>query len=353
MQPQRILSFIPRLPPRVDGVGDYGLVLAKVLKHRHNVDTIFIVLDPLWNGPSIIEGFPVQKIDRRDPASLIKLVGHLLSADTAILVHYVGYGYAKRGCPVWLIQGLALLKKNFSFKLITMFHELSAMGPVWTSQFWLSPLQKYLVHKLSSLSDKKHTSLSLYKMQINAQVSHPVLSNVGEPIAVKPLSHRKKQMVIFGSPGPRSRVYQFSKENLQKICRVLDISRIIDVGSPLSVTLPRLDGVEIISKGILQKEEISELLNDSMVGFFNYPSTYLSKSGIFAAYCAHGVLPIGHFYPGQESLEAKAGNIFAFAEQMNSGFTLTEAQNIASCAFTWYQEHRSEVHADLFFQSLQ
>ncbi len=352
MHPKHVLSIVPRLPPRVDGVGDYALVMARAMKSRHDVETTFVVLDPAWSGADQIEGFSVKKIGSRDQASLINLVGHLLTPESAVLLHYVGYGYAKRGCPVWLLRGLSSLKKERPFKLVTMFHELFAFGPVWTSQFWLSPVQRYIVRKLSVLSDEKLTSLNLYQRMIGAKYSQPVISNIGEPTAVLPLRTRKNQIVIFGSPGPRERVYQFSRDHLEKLCRVFSISTIIDVGSPVSVELPVISGVNVVKKGVLGKDEVSLILSESMIGFFNYPSTYISKSGIFAAYCAHGVLPVGHFYPDQKSEEAIEGETFLFADHIPTDFSLKDAEKIAAGAFAWYQGHRSEVHADQFFRSL-
>jgi hypothetical protein len=352
MHPKHVISIIPRLPPRVDGVGDYALAIARSMNSRHNVRTTFIVMDPGWDGPGEIEGFSVKKIDSRAVKSLIKLVGHNLTAESAVILHYVGYGYARRGCPLWLIRGLSSLKKERSFRLVTMFHELFAMGPVWTSQFWLSPLQRYLVKKLASISDQKLTSLNRYQRMIGAKFSQPVISNIGEPDVVPPLSVRNKQLVIFGSPGPRERVYKFSQANLEKICRVFNITTIVDVGAPVSIELPVISGVSIVKTGVLSKEEISDLLRSSMIGFFNYPSTYLSKSGIFAAYCAHGVLPVGHYYPEQTSEEAIEGETFLFAEHVSSDFSMGEAEKIAGRAFSWYQGHRSEIHAEHFYRSL-
>ncbi|MFZ4728709.1 MAG: glycosyltransferase family 1 protein, partial [Pseudanabaena sp.] len=68
-----------------------------------------------------------------------------------VLLHYVGYGYAKRGCPVWLVDGIQRWKNLYPDRLlVTMFHELHASGtPPWTSSFWLSPLQKNLVTRLA------------------------------------------------------------------------------------------------------------------------------------------------------------------------------------------------------------
>jgi hypothetical protein len=40
---QKIHQIIPRLPPAIDGVGDYALSLARQLRHDYDIDTHFII----------------------------------------------------------------------------------------------------------------------------------------------------------------------------------------------------------------------------------------------------------------------------------------------------------------------
>jgi hypothetical protein len=57
-QPVRtIYQIVPRLPPLIDGVGDYSLQLARTLRENHNIDSKFIIGDPSWLGPTELEGF--------------------------------------------------------------------------------------------------------------------------------------------------------------------------------------------------------------------------------------------------------------------------------------------------------
>src|SRR5688572_26176134 len=132
----RLFSIIPRLAPLVDGIGDYALSLARLLRQDIGIETHFIVTDPAWTGTGKIEGFEVTHLSRPSTAELI----NALPADATVLLHYEGYGYANRGCPVWLVKALEQWRMaNNRRKLVTMFHELYATGPPWTSSFWLSP----------------------------------------------------------------------------------------------------------------------------------------------------------------------------------------------------------------------
>ena len=82
--------------------GDYAHCLAKQMRQDFGIQTHFIVGDRNWRNISDLDGFPVSRLDQRAAIDLYLLLKQQ-SAST-ILLHYVGYGYAKRGCPSWLIN---------------------------------------------------------------------------------------------------------------------------------------------------------------------------------------------------------------------------------------------------------
>jgi hypothetical protein len=133
----KVIQIVPRLPPNTDGIGDYALNLGHELKRAYGIETNFIVGDSEWNGGKEVGGFITRKI--HSSGSLLAFLlndprGEQLQANPIILLHYVGYGYAKRGCPFWLVEGLKSCKKKMpQMRLVTMFHELYAFGPPWTS----------------------------------------------------------------------------------------------------------------------------------------------------------------------------------------------------------------------------
>ena len=149
-----IIQIVPRLFPAIDGLGDYALNLARQLRKDFNIETHFIVGDPSWSGLSQLQEFPVSQVTVQSPNNLQSLLSHRTSSITTVLLHYVGYGYAKRGCPLWLVDGLRHWRsEGNNRKLVTMFHELYAFGPPWTSSFWLSPLQRKLAARLAQMSN--------------------------------------------------------------------------------------------------------------------------------------------------------------------------------------------------------
>jgi hypothetical protein len=388
----QITTIVPRLPPAIDGVGDYALHLAKQLRQDCHLQTEFIVGDANSYFQPAVEEFSVKQVEQRHRNCLLDLLP--TNSDIAIVfLHYVGYGYAKRGCPVWLVEALESWRQAVANRhLVTMFHEIYAFGSIWTSQFWTSPLQRNLASRLVRLSDNCLTSKQEYAEIIRklSQGKHekvstlPVFSNIGEPECLLPLAQRRRRVVVFGGCGPRARVYQQSRLALEQTCREFNIEEILDIGPPLGFKIEPVNGIPVICLGVKSEQEVSSLLSNSVVGFFDYPIAFLAKSGIFAAYCAHKLLPVGGFYPRNDvdglcvGKHYLLGNCFDDFSVKNLspnpsptgrgesevppslegkgvrglGFNLSAAQIVADNAYAWYQEHSLSVQARAFAANL-
>jgi hypothetical protein len=355
-----VISIVPRLPPAIDGVGDYALNLARQLRKDFNIQTHFIVGDTTWTGAAQIEGFAIMQISDRSSDALV----NLLSTDrsSSILLHYVGYGYAQRGCPVWLVDGLQRWKSLFPKRsLVTMFHEIAASGPIWTSAFWLSSLQRNLAARLAQMSDPCITSKQsygklLYRLNPTKQTEInclPVFSNIGEPEYLPTLSERSQRLVVFGSRNARLQVYNQCLKALEKTCQNLKIKEILDIGVATGLELTEIRGIPIIERGVDEAQEISKILQDSIAGFLNFPPPeYLAKSTIFAAYCAHRVIPcmiISSKIP-IDGLE-KDKHYWSVDEHSNK-LSIQQGQCIADNAYTWYKTHSLSMQAKIFMDNL-
>ncbi|HEX8183377.1 MAG TPA: glycosyltransferase family 1 protein, partial [Blastocatellia bacterium] len=292
----RLITIVTGLPPRIDGIGDYALSMACRVQKDTGIETHFIVGDPAWDGPSSVEGFQVSKLTERSCANLLRMLARETESASIVLLHYGGYGYAMRGCPVWLVDGLRRWRNETEGRLlITMFHELYASGPPWTSAFWLSPLQKRLAASLAQLSDEYFTSSQHYAEMIcklslgkhGKARSLPVFSSVGEPCSVSPLIERSRRLVIFGTPGRRAQAYRRSAAALNRICDELGIEEILDIGRAIDFDPSQMMRVPVKTCGELPQLEVSRYLSDAVAGALDYPVSVLSKSTIFAAYCAH------------------------------------------------------------------
>ncbi|WP_228055853.1 glycosyltransferase family 1 protein [Lusitaniella coriacea] len=352
----RLVQIVPTLPPEIDGLGDYALNLARQLRRDWEIETHFIVGNPNWVGEGEIEGFSCHCVVRRSPQGLLSQ----LPGDLPIFLHYSSYGYAKRGCPSWLVAGLERCEQP----LIVMFHEVYTydVGSPWTSSFWLSPWQKNLAKRLAHRSDRALTSKQSYAKLIQDLSGHrhktipvyPVFSNIGEPSSLLPLEARERHLILFGHRNTRSRVYQNYRPHLAQTCEGLDIERIYDIGVPTGLQLDSLNGTEILEMGVLPAEKISELMSRAIAGFLCFPPPeYLAKSGIFAAYCAHGLIPIlttGSPVP-IDGLET--GKHYGLADDKMEKLSLDVGRAIAKRARSWYQNHSLSVQANAIAEYLK
>jgi hypothetical protein len=345
-----VVSIVPRLPPAIDGVGDYALVVADQMRKQFSIETRFIIVDSLWQGPQWINGFSVSAIPRRSSSGLHKM----LHDAEVVIVNYANYGFDRWGCPAWLTQGLKTWKeRNPSGRLVTMFHEVhqNVVGPPWKHSFWLIPYQKKIAGHLLDLSDAvmtnnmaySHRLASLSRTSIDRPEFLAINSCVGEPKIGLPLSQRRRQIVIFGQQR-RINAYRHSADLLNQLCEKLAIEQIIDIGPSLKQDLPLLN-VPIIQLGELEADEISNILAESAIGMINYANDALIKSSVFAAYCAHGVLPIVHMaeVSSMEGLRHRLNYIMLdHGIDFNS---LGDCQKIADRAYRWYHTHSAAEHA--------
>jgi hypothetical protein len=351
-----VISIIPRVPPVTDGIGDYGIALASALRQYAGIETRFIVGDPAWDGPEQVEGFKVQRLTSRTERQLLALLDHAgENGSNTLLLHYEGYGYQMRGCPVWLIEAIERWKlARNERKLVTLFHELYASGPPWRSSFWLSPLQKRLAARLVRLSDQRLTSLDLYAERVRElsdgtkaeTASLPVFSSIGEPAAAPPLGARSRKMVVFGTRGRRIEVYKKSAADLNRLCRELGVEQIIDVGKSLDLDISNLIELPVAAFGELPGPDVSKLLLDSVAGVIDYPARMLGKSTIFAAYCSHRVVPIVASHNQARAADGlQSGAEYWLTTERKEKLSLQSAQAVADNAHLWYQSHKLSVHA--------
>jgi hypothetical protein len=354
----RIIAIVPNLPPAIDGVGDYALHLARQLRQDRNLHTYFIVCNPLWAGSSDVDGFPVHRLAERSTNALFNLLTEHTQEQFITLLQFSGYGYARWGCPWWLIDGLERWKKKTQQgQLITIFHELYSKSALpWKHNFWTSPIQKYLAVRLTHASDRYLTSgqnyaktLVTFSRDRNTQIPvMPIFSNIGEPQTIPPLSSRKKRLVIFGQQGTRSSAYK-SISVLDRICQSLQIKEIWDIGPSIELNIHSIGECPIVELGQLPAAEISKILLDSVAGFICYNPKFLAKSGVFAAYCAHGLVPVVHPWSSQTVDRLEVGQHYWHPESsLPSIFPLEDQQSIADRAFTWYQNHALPKHANIF-----
>jgi len=358
-----LIQVVPRRTAEPNGVADYALALARALRAYRSADSVFLSGTPLVDGRPVEDGWKTVCVPKRKAQMLADTV-QVLSAETnarAVVLHFSGYGYQKRGIPVWLVQGLRIWScRAGRVPLLTIFHELYATGRPWQSSFWVSPLQKQIARSILNLSSAAITPIDVCSKRLsewrigNATkiTTMPVFSNVGEPGCGSAPCARSAAAVVFGLAGVEDSIFGIYRSEIERIISALGIEKILDVGPRLS-SMPRtLTGAPVISKGVLPRGAVSELLQRARFGFVAYPVDCIGKSGVFAAYAAHGVVPI--------VLSEKSGAFDGlqpgrhFLDGLRLG-TSAGAQNLASLQrklFTWYTSHSLKVQVDFLADSI-
>jgi hypothetical protein len=286
---------VPDLPPNINGLGHYAYILSSQIKlDNPTIKIEFIVAGNPFYQFKDISGYKVHVLERQNSKSLYEILERVNSK--FIHLHYVGYGYAKRGVPFWLYSGLLKWRQKDGTLLFSTFHELYAISKVpWSSSFWNQLFQKYICKKIYLISNFVITSRESFKKvlldfnpYINISVL-PVFSNFGEMNNFHNMESREKGLVVLGSKETRFNVYIKFQKELNIICQNYAINNIIDIGPKLD-KLPKLN-VPIIELGILDPNQISNLLSKNSFGIIaGHSSDFYAKSGIFAAYAAHGII---------------------------------------------------------------
>lgn len=270
-------------------------------------------------------------------------VTSLAGAD--VILHYSGYGYARRGAPLWLLRRLREARPRMR-AFGVYFHELYADGPPWSSAFWLAPVQRHIAAELAGLADFWLTNRDGSAQWLNAHAPPrphrvlPVFSNLGEG------GHdigRRAAVVVLGGAALRAETYQTAGDALFDWVRQAGFE-LHDVGPPLAdpALAGKLAGCGAVVHGRVEADEADRLLSAATYGVVTYPVAYAAKSGVFAAYCAHAVCPVllardsgvhdgltpGHYLP----------SVAAMTPDLPAAWRIGQAAN------AWYVPHGVERH---------
>lgn len=357
-----VAHFLPIATAEPDGLADYSCALAESLWEQKRVESIFVSARP---STVMRHRWRTVTLARHSSRSLFQDLCSLSAeaAPQAVILHYCGYGYHKRGVPWWLSTGLKMWKEHdASVPLLTVFHELYAINPrPWNSSYWLLPLQRHIVRILLQLSAAVITPLELYKrclIDLNGGkdgkiTCMPVFSNVGHPGRGSPPEARASTGIVFGLAGVENRIFKKYGPKLERLIELLGIDEIIDIG-PRSSSVPRTIGrARVISKGALARGAVSDILQHSKFGFVAYPMGYLGQSGVFAAYAAHGIVPVV-LSESTESFDGlKSKQHFIDGLRFSTDDTADDLSGIQRDLCRWYRSHSLEVQGHCVGQLLE
>jgi hypothetical protein len=247
--------------------------------------------------------------------------------------------------------------KSVDKRLVTVFHELYAVGKPWSTAFWTSPPQRYVARQLALLSDAMFTTTDrqaeiLRSWDAKREVLVlPVPSNVGEPSELRGAEAREIELIVFGLAGTRRRVYLHNDENWTHLRTVMGNVTIHDIGPPVNLPVTELTGLPYIEHGQVPAPVLSAMLGNARWGMIDYYQSTLEKSGVFAAYCAHGVVPIvlRHSTPPNSTLKEGRHFLTPFRCELIHERT----SELSRTSHQWYIGHALAQHAHLIHQLLR
>ncbi|MGD0261635.1 MAG: glycosyltransferase family 1 protein [Verrucomicrobiota bacterium] len=353
----QIVQIVPELPPMTGGVGGYASCLARELREAQGISSEFLLVSTSSAKlPHTGDGFKVRHVGQHRASELCSLLADVRKkGSTVVLVHYVGYAYGRWGCPFWLIRALRRCRgEDINLPVVTMFHELFAMGPPWTTTFWTSWFQRHLTAELARLSracvtNRAHSARWLQRVAPRRQgrvAIFPVFSNFGEVQQPEPLDRRAAQLVVYGDLRCAARDRPKTFERLRRACAALGVERVAAFGVPSRLAAEL--GLPFNQLGRLPADGARVLLSQSRYGFLDYFDGYLGKSGIFAAYCAVGLLPVFASPNASEADGLRANQHYWVTEETSTSIPLARQQEIAQRAFAWYASHNVQRTATAF-----
>lgn len=351
--PGPILQIVPRVPGFHDGVGDYALQLARRLRADYHSETVFGSAVPTSAPPGM--DFHVLA-----PLDTISETQCRERECADIILHYVNYGYQNRGVPMRLPPILRRLRGWCGGRFVTVFHELYASAPPWRSAFWLQPLQKSLAQDIARTSDACIVSSEtmgnmLRQLAPDTSISvHPVISTVGEPAfsADQFVNRDPHKWVIFGGTYLVGRSLRSLASSIAAIPQSFVPRELFILGgkdnSMVRAKLDNLSGVRSRYLPEIEARAASQILSSCAFGWIDYfrqrnvPMGAILKSGSFASYCAHGVIPV--LPQGGSPIAVRNDSLPGpyYINHQGSSFPLeSELPKIAREIYEWYQRNAS------------
>lgn len=358
------IHITPKHPPAICGLGDYATVVGT----RIEADYPGVRCGYVAGGHQRLEDLRTWPMRRNvtgttTGATIWNACRELVAEQSAsaehaaIVLHYSGYGYDPSGAPTWLAEALEKRPPDLSaIRVVTFFHELYATGRPWQRAFWASRRQRSVAALIARHSDvlitNREQSARWLETATGRQAGSipylPVCSNVGEPSVLAPWDERLRRAVTFGSATFKAFALQREAAAAAHLFKRLGIEELVDIGeqSPVAAGEFSRHGVRVTSVGRLPADEVSEILQSSRVGFLDYPPDFLAKSGIFAAFSSHGVVPVLRSRRGKPGDSLAADEHF-FALPESEGIDAAALPRAATRVFQWYRKHDSGAHAQL------
>jgi hypothetical protein len=344
-----VLQIVPRVSDNPDGVADYALNLARNLLNEYRLTTVFAAAER--SRITEKEGFKIASmaeggVPRERPA--------------CVILHYVNYGYQKRGLPFSSLPVWRALRQSCRGRFLVIFHELFASGPPWKSEFWLQPLQKKIARDVARLADGMLVSSESMQQMLEQLapgldvVVHPVPSAFGEPTldGAQLCERDNHRWLICGGTQVIERSLRSFVRITGKIPANISPRKLVVLGGMenqgVREILMNMTDIKCEYYPAVSSDVASPILSSCAFGWLDYfsagrvNSDLLLKSSSFANMCAHGVVCVTPDASAAISLEGDAlpGPFLITLADANVP-SESQRPEIARRIYGWYHRHAS------------
>jgi hypothetical protein len=369
-----LIQVTEALPPKLNGIGDYAYKLASCFREFLAIDSTFLVLDHPESYPDQYLEYPVYNVlpfPEHFLTTLTEVIENHSEMTNIILFHeckgtldrYISpKSFDRHFLPLRLLEFLRKLKvKHSSIKLIILFHEFLWPTPERRRDYLLRPLQNLFMKRVLEYSPSvicnNPVSAHLIK-QLSPQTNilvNPVFSNIGELSNNSTNQKQKGSWVIFGTTEHLLRTVSMFVDDIHLIRKTYQIDSINIIGGVKNDYI--LHHIKRIKQFVpcvnylpeIPSLQVSQIFRKSRFCYLNYFSKNIDsntalifKSGVFAAACSHGVIPVfcnvGMEY-AMNYLE-HPGYIFIKNGQLNI-FSDHELDHLANNLISWYNKYCS------------
>jgi hypothetical protein len=357
----QLVQIVPVRSTSAEGVGDYATRIAERMHGRHGISTRFIACTPLPPERRLKDRWETHELARRHADDLAAALE--ASGDASVLLQLSGYGFHPKALTFWVARAIERWRgTNPARRVMTVFHELYATGPVWSSPFWLSGLQIRGVRRIYrgsvaaiATTERNVAHLRRWEPAGPPLAWMPCFATVGEPEGPTPCaSERAASLVVFGRSSVLDSVYRDAIPALEAFVRANAIEQVIDIGARPSPPPAQVAGVPLHALGELPPGPLIAALSTARFGLLQYEANRLAKSSIFGALAAAGTIPVcvsGE--PGREDGLIPGANYLrldpALAPPVPEPAALDRLQ---AGARSWYAPHSIAAAVDLVHSHL-
>ncbi len=358
----RILHIVPQVPPAVCGIGDYAWLLAQALRDEHDIHSSLLSAGTNWTKPEGVAEFPLYRLPELTTQALVNFVIARPGEFDALVLHMSSYGYQKRGVPMWLASGWRQLSQMPPRpRLITMFHELFASGSASSSAFWLKPLQQHILRVIARSSDGVRTNREAYAVWLRGAsarktspiVAMPVFSNLGEPAHLPPWSERELAMVMLAWGIHSGEGLDAVLRRATSLGSRLGMKRLHLIGGK-PVQVPQDLDLEVEHHGFMNVADFSALLASCRLAYTAYSPQHFGKSGLMAAFAAHGLAVItqGREPILPDGLRSGVNVVHESMLQAEAVVDPLELEKLGTALRVWYDGHSLKKNATSYVAQL-